>query len=366
MPTVAVDQRDALDWLRDQGDESVALMITDPPYESLEKHRSVGTTTRLRQSKASSNPWFHIFPNSRFEDFFREAWRVLAWDSHFYLFCDAETMFVVKPLAEAAGFRFWKPIIWDKVKIGMGYHYRARCERILFFEKGKRRLRNLGIADILSVPRVNRGYPTEKPVELMRILITQSSELGELVVDPFMGSGSVAVAALSSGRRFSGNDISPEAVELTLARIAALDGGVTYRSLLEQRGSYMVTRSTLSEPTSWLGAEPVATPPHRGRIQAQGDDLPSDPSRAWNATEPPLKTDGLSMVDSLEEELPRAARQMRQTQFAKARHRIRTAPPEGLNAPVSLSFSVHSPPTKARRARVDIEVRAGRAFVDEP
>lgn len=48
-------------------------------------------------------------------------------------------MFVIKPLAEKMGFQVSEPIVWDKVAIGMGYHYRARYEFILFFEKGKRK-----------------------------------------------------------------------------------------------------------------------------------------------------------------------------------------------------------------------------------
>ena len=86
--------RDAVDWLRDLSAESVDLVITDPAYESLEKHRAVGTTTRLKHSKASSNDWFTIFPNARFGELFREIHRVLKPDTHFYLFCDQETMFV--------------------------------------------------------------------------------------------------------------------------------------------------------------------------------------------------------------------------------------------------------------------------------
>ena len=126
--------------------------ITDPPYESLEKHRAIGTTTRLKHSKASSNDWFAIFPNARFPELFAEVYRVLSKNAHFYLFCDPETMFVAKPLAEEAGFKFWKPLVWDKIAIGMGYHYRARYECILFFEKGKRKLNDLGIADIIEAP----------------------------------------------------------------------------------------------------------------------------------------------------------------------------------------------------------------------
>ena len=87
-------------------------------------------------------------------------YRVLKRDSHFYLFTDQETMFVAKPLAEAAGFKFWKPIVWEKQKIGMGYHYRSQYELILFFE-GKRKLADLGVADV-SRSRVSRGYPGRK------------------------------------------------------------------------------------------------------------------------------------------------------------------------------------------------------------
>jgi hypothetical protein len=110
----AIYERDAVEWLCGLPDESVDLVVTDPPYESLEKHRAIGTTTRLKHSKASSNDWFRIFPNARFPELFREVYRVLSRDRHFYLFSDAETMFVVKPIAEAAGFKFWKPLVWDK------------------------------------------------------------------------------------------------------------------------------------------------------------------------------------------------------------------------------------------------------------
>jgi site-specific DNA-methyltransferase (adenine-specific) len=226
-PTYALGNTDAVAWLRDLPDASVDLMVTDPAYESLEKHRAVGTTTRLKHSKASSNDWFTVFPNARFAELFSEMYRVLKPNTHCYLFCDQETMFIAKPLAEAVGFKFWKPIIWDKCTIGMGYHYRARYECILFFEKGRRRLRNLGIADVLSVPRIRSGYPTEKPVELGTILIEQSSSPGDLVVDPFVGSGAFGVAALAGGRNFAGTDLSADALRIAERRF--LESGATKR-----------------------------------------------------------------------------------------------------------------------------------------
>jgi len=220
-PGFGLGRSDAVHWLRSLPSASVDLVITDPPYESLEKHRAIGTTTRLKHSKSSSNDWFDIFPNERFPELFAEIHRVLRRDTHFYLFCDPETMFVAKPLAEAAGFRFWKPLIFDKVSIGMGYHYRARYECILFFEKGKRKLADLGVADIITSPRIRGGYPAEKPVAVSEVLVRQSSREGELVLDPFMGSGSVGVAAVQRGRNFLGNDLCEEAVEVSRRRLVA-------------------------------------------------------------------------------------------------------------------------------------------------
>lgn len=134
-------------------------------------------------------------------------------------------MFVVKPIAEHAGFRFWKPLVWDKMKMGMGYHYRARYEFILFFEKGKRKLIDLGISDVIQAPRVWKGYPTEKPVAVSEVLINQSSRPGETVLDPFSGSGSVGVAAVGAGRNFLGADLSQEALKVSRARL--IDAGAT-------------------------------------------------------------------------------------------------------------------------------------------
>lgn len=213
---------DAIAFLQGLEKESVDLVITDPPYESLEKHRAVGTTTRLTHSKSSSNDWFEIFRNNRFPELFQECNRVLKKNGHLYVFSDQETMFAVKPMGEATGLKFWKPLVWNKGKIGMGYHYRAQYEFILFFEKGKRRLSNLGVPDVLTVPPVARKdvtYPTEKPVELLKILVEQSSSPGELVADPFAGSGSTGEAAIRLGRRFVGNDLSPKSVILMGQRL---------------------------------------------------------------------------------------------------------------------------------------------------
>lgn len=172
-----------LEFLREIPSESIDCVITDPPYESLEKHRKVGTTTRL------TNEWFPTIPNDSFKVIFEEFYRILKDNSHMYVFCDFETMLHFSYFGQVAGFKLWKGIIWDKVNIGMGYHYRCRHEYILFFEKGKRKLNGLSVPDILTVKKVIGGYPTEKPVELADTLIKQSTIEGDIVMDPFCGSG---------------------------------------------------------------------------------------------------------------------------------------------------------------------------------
>lgn len=212
-------QEDAVEWLSTLPSDSANCMITDPAYESMELHRARGTTTRLKRSAKSSNDWFDTFTSARFPDFFGEAYRVLAPNSVIRVFCDFETAEQLHPVIRAAGFRTWKPWVWDKVHIGMGYHGRGRYELIMYAEKGKRRLHDLGMADVRAYNRVYGGYPTEKPLGLVEELVLQHTEPGELIIDPFFGSGVTGVAAVQRGRRFKGSDIADEAHAYARARL---------------------------------------------------------------------------------------------------------------------------------------------------
>lgn len=142
-PPFQVRHADAIALLESLPSTSVDLLVTDPAYESLEKHRAIGTTTRLKHSKSSSNDWFTIFPNRRFPDFFREAYRVLKKNTHLYVFSDQETMFVIKPIAEAAGFKFWKPLVWDKC---------LAPETPVWTERGVRPIQDVLVGDRVATP----------------------------------------------------------------------------------------------------------------------------------------------------------------------------------------------------------------------
>lgn len=225
-------QGDALSYLRERvPNESVDIIVTDPPYDSLEKHRKSGTTTRLKDSKSSSNVWFPTMGPPVLLEHIREWLRVLKPGRHLYIFCDPETSYDIVPAIKEMKWRWGNRLIWNKGWIGMGYHYRRKYEDILFFTKKprgemkKRRLRNLGMSDVLDKPeyRALKGrshYPTEKPVPLLEALIHQSTEPGELVLDPFMGSGSTGEAALRQGCRFLGIDIGDESIRRAFERLS--------------------------------------------------------------------------------------------------------------------------------------------------
>ena len=228
-PIWTITRCDALKGLESMADGSVDLIVTDPPYESLEKHRKQGGTTgRLKHSTKSSNDWFDIFPNKLLGQMLFQFYRVLAKNSHCYIMCDDETsnwLWHYNNLLPRP-FKWWKRIVWDKEVIGMGYHYRARFEFIVFLEKGKRKIKDLSIPDILQHKRIFNGYPAQKPVALMETLITQSTEDDALVLDPFMGSGTTGVAAIQQDRRFIGFDKSKAAQEVALARLMEAENGL--------------------------------------------------------------------------------------------------------------------------------------------
>ena len=234
VPAGRVVVSDAFELLRSLPPSSVDLVVTDPPYESLQIHRARGTTTRLTTN------WFSTVPNQRLPELLSEVARVLRDDRHFYLFCDEPTADVIKQQQGIGGARlpngarrcgcgltYWKEIIWAKTTLdgarirgGTGYHYRAASERILFFEKGKRALLDLGIPDVLMAPRAGVPGPAVKPGAVVRTLIAQSTTPGELVVDPFCGSGVVGVEARALERRFLLGDIDLAYLDPALASLA--------------------------------------------------------------------------------------------------------------------------------------------------
>ena len=126
---------------------------------------------------------------------------------------------------------FKMAVVWDKGGLGMGWHYRRNYEFVLVAEKrggachwyGGNDVPNV-IRDIGKIIPTAQQHPTEKPVALSEFFIKLHSQAGEIVLDPFMGSGSTLIAADKLGRRAFGLELSPEYCNVILQRFADFTG----------------------------------------------------------------------------------------------------------------------------------------------
>ena len=98
--------------------------------------------------------------------------------------------------------------------------FAPKVEFILFLHKGRRLINGKRDPNILKFARTgNVNHPTEKPVDLCEYLISKFSESGDVILDPFMGSGTTGVACINTGRDFLGIELDKEYFEIASNRI---------------------------------------------------------------------------------------------------------------------------------------------------
>lgn len=217
---------DVIVFLKGLPNESVDLIITDPAYSGMNQHLKLGKGRIVGdyKNKGDDGRWFEEFHDTpeNYEIFLAEAKRVLKNDSHIFLMFDSYSMLTLGPLVREH-FNLKNVIVWDKVNLGMGHYFRRQSEFVLFACKGKRPLSRRDISDVWRIKRIhNAKYPTQKPVELFEAMIASSKKKSDkkfVVCDPFVGSGSSAIAALRQNCQFIGSDISQEAIDCSRERI---------------------------------------------------------------------------------------------------------------------------------------------------
>jgi len=124
-----------------------------------------------------------------------------------------------------AGFHYSQMIIWVKNAAVIGRKdYLPMFELVAYGWHGRHKMERTKAKSVLFHPKpaASKLHPTQKPVGLLRKLIPNSTRIGEYVYDPFLGSGSTAVACEHLGRRCIGMDLDPAYVETTLARLEKL------------------------------------------------------------------------------------------------------------------------------------------------
>ncbi|HLX57998.1 MAG TPA: DNA methyltransferase [Ktedonobacteraceae bacterium] len=206
--TTALYLGNALDILPTLKDDSVDLICTDPPYGIDYRSRSHSLPlTKIMGDKGKE-------AHELLDNVLSLASKKLKPDRHLYIFTNWQAFEGMAPVVKKY-FKLKGALAWIKnnrtrgdLKGNYGYQY----EMVLYAHKGRRWLFGKRDSDILhfdKVPTQAMQHPTEKPVKLLQYLIEKSTQPGEIILDPFMGSGSTGEAASQAGRGFIGIEMEP-------------------------------------------------------------------------------------------------------------------------------------------------------------
>lgn len=213
---------DALKLLPEIATASVDLIVTDPPYG-----KAIAMNRRKHKDKLCE-----VIAGDHDLETVRQAvpelFRVLKPNSAMFMFMSPTTMAQVEPWLVGAGFKIKNHIVWDKVAHGVGDlkgSFSSQWECLFLAVKGRPLLRGHRHSDIWRYPRIASQkmlHMNQKPVELLKRCIAEFSDEDNIVLDPFMGSGSTGVAALELNRQFIGVELDSQYYNVATERIGQL------------------------------------------------------------------------------------------------------------------------------------------------
>lgn len=239
---------DCLIGMKNLPDNSIDLVVTDCPYKII----AGGCTVEMRKDECTgifrkraisdgtncSNKWIKKDINSipcavkngkmfehndiAFSEWLPDVFRVLKNGTHCYIMINGRNLKELQTEAEKVGFKFVNLLAWRKNNKTPNRYYMQQLEFVLLLRKGKaRKINNMGTSNCLDIPNIlaKKKHPTEKPVELMKVFIENSSNVGDVVLDPFIGSGSTAVACAATKRRYIGFEIEERYFQIANERL---------------------------------------------------------------------------------------------------------------------------------------------------
>jgi len=196
------------------------LLVSDPPYR-LTSGGPSGLMGGIFDPANYDNSG-EIVTTIEFDEWLAGAFLALKPDADAYFFLNDKNVVPFWLVASDAGFRWHNLLAWKKPNAVANRWYMKNAEFVIYAFKGKaKQINDCSAAQIISAPNPNgTSHPNEKPVGLLQVYIENSSEPGDLVIDPFLGSGSTAIAALRSGRRFLGFECEREWFDIAAGRIS--------------------------------------------------------------------------------------------------------------------------------------------------
>lgn len=227
---------DCIEEIKKIPSETVDLIVTDPPYNlSLFMKNRDTNLARMRDNFFGSAGWDDLQFNdwkTNMDCFFKEAARVSKAGASMVVFMAIINVGTVIELAQKYGFYYKTTGIWHKLNPmprNMNLHFVNSTESWLYFTYKSRTgtFNNEGkvLHDFIETsvtPTGERKYgkhPTQKPEKLIEHFVQILSNEGDVVMDPFMGSGTTGVVAKRNNRKFIGIELDSQYFEISKSRI---------------------------------------------------------------------------------------------------------------------------------------------------
>jgi len=214
---------DAIEILKSIPSESIDCVVTDPPYKIITGGDSNGKNSiRPKGILKGNRELMRTVPE--FSEWLPELFRVLKDGTQNYVMVNSSNLLKMANEIENAGFKIQNFLVWQKNNCTPSQFYMKNCEYTIFFRKGKSKYINDigGSKTVHSFDNIigNKVHPTEKPIELMEFYINNSTNENEVVLDPFMGSGTTGVACKKLNRMFIGIEMQEDYFNIATERVS--------------------------------------------------------------------------------------------------------------------------------------------------
>lgn len=215
------------------------MLFADAPYALT----SGGAARKSDKHKVMCGGWMAGYSNSgklfdfdiTWPEIMSLSFEAMGPNADAYFMSNDKNQFEAQKAAYEAGFRFHNMLVWGKGSATANRWFMKDCEFTLYFYKGRARtIQTPGAKQLSQIAQHDESdHPTEKPVLLMERYVRASTKEGELVLDPFMGSGSTGVAALRCGRKFIGIEIDRKWFDVACDRMERANATPRPRAMFE-------------------------------------------------------------------------------------------------------------------------------------
>lgn len=274
------DSTSASDMVRLMAGDKAALLSTDPPYCV----NYTGNDRPIYEGKPSGKDWTHVYREIDIKDlgqFLDGALPHVNDEAGIYIWHAHVQQPVIAATFERHELLLHQILVWVKPTATFGHsYYRWRHEPCAFgWKRGHKPAHGFGLIESVwevdwegKSRVVGNEHPTQKPLRLFEIPMEQHTMPGDVILEPFSGSGSQLIAAEKLGRKCRAMEISPAFVDVALRRwekatgkSATLDGtGKTFAAIAAERGKELSRKEPSGKELS--RSEPSSQEPSRKEV----------------------------------------------------------------------------------------------------